>query len=322
MPTACDATVGRETSNVLIAGWPRELCPSLVRASRSSSFSLPPSRHEPGTRHSSRWTSAVWEARRPCFFTFAPLLDASGPRRDDERGVPARAELPIDARDHHVYVGDPAVRGPSLLAVQYPLVLGLVVACARPNRRDVGSGIWLRGTERPDPWILGSAEALRHPLHELVGRAGGVDRRHGEGGAHDRHPDPGIAPEELLVDDRHREPCGIHPELSDALEAVEADLRRLLDHRPRSLLALIPFGGRRAHHPLGEAMDPVAHVALVLAQLEVERPIRADAGALGRGHRLPSRVLRVRRFHGRNDYIVRCHMFRCRLSPSEVASGA
>src|SRR5207249_7233726 len=28
--------------------------------------------HGPGTRQWSRWTSGVWEARRPCFFTFAP----------------------------------------------------------------------------------------------------------------------------------------------------------------------------------------------------------------------------------------------------------
>src|SRR6266480_4882356 len=72
MPTACAPTVGRESSNVLIAACPLELLPSRARASFSSSFSLPPSRQEPGIRQSSRWTSAVCEARIPCFFTFAP----------------------------------------------------------------------------------------------------------------------------------------------------------------------------------------------------------------------------------------------------------
>src|SRR5215211_7599316 len=72
MPTACEPTVGRETSNVFIAACPRELSPSRARARRSSSLSLPPRRQEPGTRQSSRWTSAVCDARNPCFLTLEP----------------------------------------------------------------------------------------------------------------------------------------------------------------------------------------------------------------------------------------------------------
>lgn len=45
---------------------------SWARARRSSSFSLPPSRQEPGIRTSSSTTSAVWEARMPCFLNFWP----------------------------------------------------------------------------------------------------------------------------------------------------------------------------------------------------------------------------------------------------------
>ena len=53
-PTACAPTVGRESSKVRIAACPLELLPSRARASFSSSFSLPPSRQEPGIRQSSR----------------------------------------------------------------------------------------------------------------------------------------------------------------------------------------------------------------------------------------------------------------------------
>lgn len=45
---------------------------SRARASRSSSFSLPPSRQWPGTRTPSSTTSAVCEARMPCFLNFWP----------------------------------------------------------------------------------------------------------------------------------------------------------------------------------------------------------------------------------------------------------
>ncbi len=52
---------------------------SRARASRSSSFSLPPSRQWPGTRTPSRTTSAVCEARMPCFLNFCPWLSPGVP---------------------------------------------------------------------------------------------------------------------------------------------------------------------------------------------------------------------------------------------------
>ena len=48
--------------------------PSRARARRSSSFSLPPSTFSAGIRTSSSRTSAVCEARMPCFLTFTPWL--------------------------------------------------------------------------------------------------------------------------------------------------------------------------------------------------------------------------------------------------------
>ncbi len=82
MPMACAPTAGREASKVAIAAFfpaapvPRaEAAPaarSRARARRSSSFSLPPSRQCPGILTSSRTTSAVCEARMPCFLNFWP----------------------------------------------------------------------------------------------------------------------------------------------------------------------------------------------------------------------------------------------------------
>src|SRR3954465_9119602 len=141
MPRAWAPTVGRLASKVCIAACDLAFLPSRTRARRSSSFSLPPSRQEPGTRQSSRWTSAVWEPRRPCFFTFAPcsqpgvpggMTKAAWPREpgggaggEDEGGGAGGAELAVDRGDDHVDVGDAAVGRPGLLAVEHPFVLGL-----------------------------------------------------------------------------------------------------------------------------------------------------------------------------------------------------
>ena len=149
----------------------------------------------------------------PCFFTFAPCSMPFGAGRDDERCVAARAELAVDRGDHDVDVGDAAVGRPRLLAVDDPLVLGLVVLGGRADRRDVGAGVGLGGAERGDLGVVGGAEALRDPLRHLLGRALAEDRGDRERGAHDRHPDPGVAPEELLVDDRQLQAGLVEPEL-------------------------------------------------------------------------------------------------------------
>ena len=86
--------------------------------------------------------------------------------------------------------------------------------------------------------------------------------------AHDRHADARVAPEQLLVDERQRQAGRVGEELGEALEAVEPDLRRLLDHRPRRLLALVPLVSGGAHDVGGEAVHPIADVLLVLRELE------------------------------------------------------
>ena len=88
------------------------------------------------------------------------LLEALGAGRDDERGVAARAELAVDRGDDDVDVGDAAVGGPGLLAVDDPLVGGLVVLGVGADRRDVGAGVGLGRAEGGDLRIVGGAEAL------------------------------------------------------------------------------------------------------------------------------------------------------------------
>ena len=202
------------------------------------------------------------------------LLEALGARRDDEGGVAARAELAVDRGDHHVDVGDPAVGRPGLLAVDHPLVLRLVVLGGGPVARDVRAGVRLGRAEGADLDVVLVAEALRHPLDHLLGRARAVDPGDRERRAEDRHADPGVAPEELLVHDREGEPGRIGPELRDRLEAVEPDLRRLLHHRPGELLLLVPLVRGRPHRLLGEPVRPLPDVLLVLGELEREGRVR------------------------------------------------
>ena len=167
-------------------------------------------------------------------------------------------------------VGDAAVGGPGLLAVDNPLVGRLVVLGGGADRRDVGAGVRLGGAEGGDLGVLGAAEALRDPLADLLAGPLTEDRGDGQRGAHDRHADAGVAPEELLVGDRQGQTGRIGEELPERFEAVEADLGRLLDHRPGSLLALVPFRRGGTDYALGEAVHPLADVLLVLVQLEGE----------------------------------------------------
>ena len=70
---------------------------------------------------------------------------------------------------------------------------------------------------------------------------------------------------------RQHQARGVGEELGEPLVAVEPDLRRLLDDRPRRLLALVPLVRRRPHDIRGEPVHPVADVLLVLAELQRER---------------------------------------------------
>ena len=218
MPIACAPTVGRVASNVSIAAWRlRAACPrGRARGARRAS----PCRRagsEPGTRQSSRTTSAVCEARMPCFLNFCPSRGPCVPGGTTNAAWPREPSSRVDRRDDDVHVGDAAVGGPRLGAVEHPLVLGLVVdarACAASETSEPASG-----SETQNAPTFGSSGVPKHcgthspicsgvPLAKIAGD--------GERRADDRQADAGVAPEQLLVDDRERQAGRVGVELARA----------------------------------------------------------------------------------------------------------
>src|SRR5439155_507386 len=61
-----------------------------------------------------------------------------------------------------------------------------------------------------------------------------------------------------------------HRRLGEEVERVQPDLGRLLDDGPGELLPLVPLVGRRPHHGLGEIVNPLLDLQLILVQLEGE----------------------------------------------------
>ena len=281
MPIACAPTVGRLISNVCMAAWPRPFLPSRARARRSSSFSLPPRRQEPGMRQSSRKTSAVCEARMPCFLTLVPISRPFVPGGMTNAAWPRDlSSLSTEATTTCTLAMPPLVAHAFCPFSTHSSLASSYLACVRSADTSEPAS----GSETQKAPSFGSsarAVALRHPLAHLLGRAGAEDAGDRERGAHDRHADAGVAPEELLADDRQGDAALVGPELGERLVAVEADLRGLLDDRPRGLLALVPLGGRGADDLLREAVDPVADLALLLGEVEGERP-RPRLGEGGR----------------------------------------
>src|SRR4029077_2900454 len=94
-------------------------------------------------------------------------------RRDDERGLPAAAEVGVDRRNNDVHVGNSAVGGPGLHTVEHPLVVGFVVAGTGEDGAHIGARAGFRRTERPKQRVLWRAEHLRKPFAELFGCAVG-----------------------------------------------------------------------------------------------------------------------------------------------------
>ena len=108
----------------------------------------------------------------PIFLNFWPCDRPGVPGGHDEAGLAPRPELGVDGGDHHVDVGDAAVGDPRLGAVEHPLVLGLVVDGPGAQRRTRRSRRRARDTQNAASLIfVGRAEALRHPLADLLGRA-------------------------------------------------------------------------------------------------------------------------------------------------------
>ena len=200
-----------------------------------------------------------------------PLGETSGAGRDDEAGVTLRPELGVDHGDDDVDISHATVGDPGLRAVEDPFVLGLVVLGGEPVAVDVGPGVWLRGGERTRVDLGAVAVALRHPLHDLLWGAGSGDAGGGETGAHDRHADTGVTPEDLLDRHDHGDAGGVvHHHLGHELPAVETDLGSLLDDRPRELFSFVPLFGIGTHDIDRELVQPLLQRELVFVQRKGE----------------------------------------------------
>ena len=185
-------------------------------------------------------------------------------------------------------VGDAAVGDPGLGAVEDPLVGGFVVDGAGAQGADVGAGVGLGHAKAAELELLGGAEALRDPLADLLGGAVADDAGQAEGGAEDGQPDAGVAPGQLLVDDREDHAGRVDEAWVMKSKEYRPMLGRLLDDRPRGLFPLVPFVGGRPDHVLGEVVDPFLDLELVLVEVErevghvfplVQAPIRASVPA-------------------------------------------
>ena len=123
--------------------------------------------------------------------------------RDDEAGLAPAAQRGVDGGHDHVDVGDAAVGGPRLGAVEDPLVLGLVVGGPGLQRRHVGAGVGLGHAERPSCTF--SAVPKHCGTHSMT--CSGVPAMPAAASpAEDGEADAGVAPEQLFEGDRERQP--------------------------------------------------------------------------------------------------------------------
>ena len=90
-------------------------------------------------------------------------------------------------------------------------------------------------------------------------------------GAEDRQRDARVPQNSSSMRDGEREARLVaHHGVGHEVHPVEADLGGLLDDRPRRLLALVPLLPGGADDGVGELVDPVAQLLLVVGQLEGE----------------------------------------------------
>ena len=265
--------------------------PSLARARRASSFSLPPSRQAPRNAAVVEHDFSRVGGPDAHLLELLALRDPRGSLGNDEAGLAPAAQGVIDREDQDMRVGDATVGDPGLGAVEHPLVLRLVVDGARLERGDVRAGVGLRHAECGQLHVVWRAETLRDPLLDLLRRAVGEDPGHGERGTENSQSDAGITPAHLLVDEAHQEPGGVGEALADEIGGVEAVLGGLLNDRPGCLLTLVPLAAGRPDDVLSEVVDPLLDLELVLVQCEGEvRHRKPSLGATRPSVGSPSRL--------------------------------
>ena len=201
MPTACAPTDGPGG----LEGGQRRLAVARARP-RGPGPAAPPAapdrraRSAPGTRTSSRITSAVWLARMPILRNFGPHRQAR----------PCRGGTTKDAWPRAPSAGS-TVATTTWTSAMPPLVIqvlvpfsthssvALVVDGPGPQRRHVASRRRARSRRRRR--AARRPRVPKHcgqPLPHLLGRALAHDADRAEHRAHDRQADAGVAPEQLL----------------------------------------------------------------------------------------------------------------------------
>src|SRR6202030_960632 len=213
---------------------------------RCSKRSRPPRISAPGMRTSARTTSAVCDARIPCFLNFCPC---------DSPGVSG---------------GTMNVAWPRVPNSGYTDATTMWTAAMPPFVAHVRAGARLGGAERRDLRISWTAEHLGKELTELLGRSARRERSRSQTRPEDGQRDTSIAPEHLLEHGQQPETAGFSGHLREQLRRVQADFRGLSDDRPRRLLALIPFGGGGPDHLGGKLVHPVTNVHNFFRQFQRE----------------------------------------------------
>ena len=147
----------------------------------------------------------------------------------------------------------------------------LVVDGASADGADVDASVGLRGAERAELGVAGRAEHLRAPIADLLREF----RCAANAAAASPVPmmdsaDAGVAPEHLLERGRACPARSARPPAARRSRGSKADLRGLLDHRPRGFLALVPFGGGGPDDRGRELVQPVPRTCQVVAQLQRE----------------------------------------------------
>ena len=284
MPSADAPTIGRVISNVASALEEPAFWPERARSSLRLSLSIPPRSCSTGMRQSSSTTSAVCEARMPIFVSLLPWRRPGVPLPITKEAWPRCPSSGSTMRDHHVDVGDAAVGDEDLGAVQDPLVA--VEPRGRLQALHVRARLRLGDRVGAELDLVADPEALRDPLGDLLGGAGGGEAGRGEARALDRERDPGAAPVQLLGGDDAELTVRVLPHLLHVLEALQAPLAGLPDDLPGRALLGVVLRRDGPDHLAGEPPD----LLLVLPLLVVESEIHLGAP--------PVVVAAARRFRG------------------------
>ena len=182
------------------------------------------------------------------------LLEPRRPGRNHKGSLAARSEPWLDHRHDHVHIVDHPI------AV---LLYGLGL-----HRGHIRAGFGLGDTESSQRRFLDSPVTGGNPGRDLVGRALGENGRHRQLAALDGERDAGAAPGQLLGDQRGHDAGGVGEALLQEVDRVQPHLGRLFDHRPGELLGLVVMLRDRPDLTLGEVVDPVLDLALLIGQLK------------------------------------------------------